>query len=115
MKQYEIWWATLPEPAGRRPVLILSRDGAHRYLSSVLVVEITSTVRGVPQEVVLGAPEGLSRRCVANFDNVRTLHLGGLDVRLGGLRARRVREVKRAMGHALMWPELTRIADDPYA
>ena len=26
MKQYEIWWAELPEPVGRRPVLLLTRD-----------------------------------------------------------------------------------------
>ena len=23
MKRYELWWATLPAPAGRRPVLLL--------------------------------------------------------------------------------------------
>ncbi len=28
MKQFEIWWADLPEPVGKRPVLLLSRNDA---------------------------------------------------------------------------------------
>lgn len=47
MKQYDIWWANLPEPAGRRPVLLMSRTPAYEYLSRVVVVEVTSTVRGI--------------------------------------------------------------------
>ena len=39
MKQYEIWWATLPLPVGRRPVLLLSRNPAYSYLNKVLVAE----------------------------------------------------------------------------
>jgi hypothetical protein len=27
MKQFEVWWADLPEPAGRRPVLLLPWGG----------------------------------------------------------------------------------------
>ena len=44
MKQYEIWWASLPQPAGRRPVLLLSRDSAYLYLRKFLAVEITSNI-----------------------------------------------------------------------
>jgi hypothetical protein len=33
MRQYEVWWASLPQPAGRRPVLLLSRNGAYGYLN----------------------------------------------------------------------------------
>ena len=29
MKRGEIWWADLPPPVGRRPVLLLSRDRAY--------------------------------------------------------------------------------------
>jgi Arc/MetJ-type ribon-helix-helix transcriptional regulator len=34
VKQFEIWWANLPAPAGRRPVL-LTRNDAYQYLSKV--------------------------------------------------------------------------------
>jgi mRNA interferase MazF len=58
MKQYEVWWAALPAPIGRRPVMLLSRDAAYEFLNHVLAVEITTTVRGIPQEVRLGSREG---------------------------------------------------------
>lgn len=107
MKQYEIWWAELPVPIGTRPVLLLSRDGAYQYLNSVLAVEVTSLRRGIPQEVELGAREGLPRQCVANFDNLRAVPKHALRTRAGHLPARRVAEAKRALGHALGWVELT--------
>ena len=115
MKQYEIWWARLAEPVGRRPVLLLSRDEAHRYLGRVIVAEISSTIRGIPQEVVLGHGEGLSRRCAVNLDNVRTVQVSNLVERMGRVHIRRVREIKRAFGCAVMWTELTRIGEPDYS
>lgn len=47
MRQYEIRWANLPDPIGRRPVLLLTRTPAYEYLSKVIVAEITTTVRGI--------------------------------------------------------------------
>ena len=106
-RQYEVWWASLPEPIGRRPVLLLGRTAAFAYLTRVLVVEVTTTVRGIPQEVSLGRPEGLPRPCVANLDGLRTLPHSRLDTRIGRLAVGRHMEVKRALGHVLHWPELT--------
>jgi mRNA-degrading endonuclease toxin of MazEF toxin-antitoxin module len=73
VKQYELWWAALPKPAGKRPVLLLSRDGADSNLNKILAVEITSTIRHIAVEIPLGRAEGLARPCVANCDNVRTV------------------------------------------
>ncbi len=70
MRQYEIRWAELPEPIGRRPVLLLTRTPAYEYLAKVIVAEITTTLRGIPQEVSLGPREGLGHRSVANLDNI---------------------------------------------
>lgn len=106
MKQYEVWWATLPQPIGRRPVLLLTRNQAYSYLNKFLAVEITSAVRQIAVEVPLGKPEGLSRRCVANCDNIRTVSRSALVKRIGQLGAGRQSEVKRAMGHAVAWDEL---------
>jgi mRNA interferase MazF len=107
LKQLEIWWASLPEPVGRRPVLLLSRSSAFSYLSRVLVAEVTTSVRAIPQEVTLGRREGLAKPCVANLDALRTLPLGCLTARLGRVALSRQVEVKRALGHVLHWPELT--------
>jgi mRNA interferase MazF len=106
VRQYEIWRARLPEPAGSRPVLLLSRDAAYAYLSRVLAVEITATIRDIPVELPLGRAEGLARRSVANFDNLRAIPKAWLETRLGHLSSSRLPEVRRALGFALGWPEL---------
>jgi mRNA interferase MazF len=105
MRQYEIWWADLPHPVGRRPVLLLTRSAAYAYLNKVIVAEITRTIRGIPQEVPVGELEGFDSS-VANFDNVHVIAKHLLSSRVGALSAAREREVKRALGYALDWPEL---------
>jgi mRNA interferase MazF len=112
MKQYELWWASMPEPIGRRPVLLLSRGPAFEYLTQVLVVEISTRVRGIPQEVALGKREGVTERSVANLDRVQLLPKGALSKRLGALSPKRVSEVKRALGYALDWSELKVLSGD---
>jgi mRNA interferase MazF len=107
LKQYELWWASLPTPVARRPVLLLSRDAAYTYLNKVIVAEVTRTIRGIPQEVRLGKREGLPQACVANLDNVHVIARNNLVERIGTLPRSRVPEMKRALGWALGWPELT--------
>jgi mRNA interferase MazF len=106
VKQYEIRWANLPEPVGRRPVLLLSRTPAYEYLHKVVVAEITTTTRGIPQEVLLGRPDGMGRASVANLDNIHVVDKARLGDRLGTLAPHRVREVKKALGYVLDWAEL---------
>jgi mRNA interferase MazF len=106
-RQFEIFWAVLPEPAGRRPVLFLGRSTSFEYLGRVLVAEVTTTERGIPQELHLGKREGLPRSCVANLDALRTIPRLRFGTRIGRLAVSRHVEVKRALGHVLHWPELT--------
>lgn len=107
MRQFEVWWAQLQEPAGRRPVLLLTRNDAYDYLNKFLVAEITSNVRGIAVEVAVGSSEGLPKPCVINCDNLRTVPRTALTKRAGRLEPRRWIEVKRAAGAALGWRELT--------
>jgi len=106
VKQFEIWWVNLPAPAGRRPVLLLSRNDAYQYLNKFIVAEITTTIRTIPVEVRLGRREGLASACVANLDNLRTAAKPWFESRAGSLSAARHLEVKRALGYALAWDEL---------
>ena len=106
MRQFDIWWAQLPRPAGRRPVLLLSRNSAYGYLNKLLVAEITTRVRHIPVEVPLGKSEGLPQSCVANFDHIRTIPRSALVERVGRLVPGRHVEVKIALGQALAWEEL---------
>jgi len=107
MKQFEIWWAELREPAGRRPVLLLSRTDAYAYLSKFVAAEITSNIRQIASEVLLGEDEGLPKPCVANCDNIRMVPKASLTKFAGELAPERWIEVKRAVGAALGWRELT--------
>lgn len=107
LKQFDVWWADLREPAGRRPVLLLSRNDAYSYLNKFIVAEITSTVRDIASEVLLGEAEGLSRVCAANCDNLRVVARDCLAQKAGSLGPARWVEVKRAVGAALGWRELT--------
>jgi mRNA interferase MazF len=106
VRQYEVRWANLPEPIGRRPVLLLTRTAAYRYLAKIVVAEITTTVRGIPQEVPLGRREGLDRPSVANLDNIHVIPAARLGDLVGILEGARHTEVKRAVGYAFDWPEL---------
>jgi mRNA-degrading endonuclease toxin of MazEF toxin-antitoxin module len=76
-------------------------------LGRVLVAEVTTSVRGIPQEVPLGAREGLARLCAANLDSLRTVPRASLVQRAGVLHPDRHVDVKRALGHVLSWLELT--------
>jgi mRNA interferase MazF len=106
MKQYEIWWASLPLPAGHRPVLLLTRDGAYEYLNKVMAAEVTTKIRGLPTEVPLGRDEGLPNPSVATMENIRPVPITALIERIGALSQSRHRVVKRALGYALEWDEL---------
>ncbi|HEX8796263.1 MAG TPA: type II toxin-antitoxin system PemK/MazF family toxin [Polyangiaceae bacterium] len=77
-----MWFADVPGDK-RRPVLVLSRDPMGRLLHSVICAPITSNVRGLATEVVLGRDAGLVRRSVANFDNTFLLARRRLLRRLG--------------------------------
>lgn len=75
----DIFWADLGEPAGRRPVCVLTRDAAIEVLTSVTCAPITRTIRGIASEVDLGPQHGLPAECVINCDNVITIPIDALD------------------------------------
>ena len=89
----------------RRPVLLLSRDDAYTVLNKFVAAEIAATVRRIPIEVPLGRAEGLPKPCVVNCDNLRTISKAQLVEKISRIPARRIGEVKRAVGYALGWEE----------
>jgi mRNA interferase MazF len=58
-------------PDKQRLVLILTRDSAVSHLSTVTVAPISSTIRGVPSEVILDVDDGMKARCAVNFAQCR--------------------------------------------
>ena len=84
-----------------RPVLVLTRSSALPYLTNVTVAPITSTIGGVPSEVVLDADDGMKGACAVNLHNIVTVAKAGLGRRLVALREDRMREVCGAIAFAL--------------
>ena len=101
MKRGEVWWANIPQPIGRRPVLLLSRNAAYPVRSSVTVAPITRTVHEIPVEVRLGPEDGLPRDCVANLDNIVTVSKKRLDRSLTTLSPEKMRSIEQAIKFAL--------------
>lgn len=101
MRRGEVWWAELPQPVGRRPVVLLTRDGAYTYRTMATVAPATTTVRGIPAEVELGPADGLPRRCVVNLDNLQTIDQRRLLSRIAFLTAERLQQVDAAIHFAL--------------
>jgi mRNA interferase MazF len=101
VKRCEIWWAELPKPAGRRPVILLSRDEAYEVRRLVTVAPITTRVRGIPVEVALGPKDGMPRECVVNLDTVTTIPKDALRERLTVLSRAKMTAVDAALRFAL--------------
>jgi len=96
----EIWMYTFPAPDKRRPVLVLSRQEVIPLLHTVMVAPITTTIRGAPGEVVVGAGEGLKTESAVNLDHVQTVERDRLARYIGSLKAETMRAVCRALAVA---------------
>src|SRR5688572_11553756 len=93
----EVWWCELAE-AGRRPVVVLSRDAAIPRLRRALVAPCTTTIRALPSEVVLEpGDDPVPLRSAVNLDSVESVSLAVLVSRLGRLADERMREICRAL------------------
>ncbi len=97
----EVWWADLPPPSGRRPVVLLSRDAAYTVRNLVLVTPVTIIVRGIPTEVGLGPEDGLPRASVVNLDVIITIPKSSLRQRITVLSVEKVRAIDEAIRFAL--------------
>jgi mRNA interferase MazF len=93
----EIWLLDLPRPDKKRPVLVLSRASLITLLHTVTVAAITSTLRGSPTEVQLGASEGLKHTSCVNLCNLFTVEQGRLRTFVGTVGAEKMRQVCRAL------------------
>jgi len=93
----DVWWCELSE-VGRRPVVVLCRDAAIPRLRRTLIGPCTTTIRGIPSEVLLEPGEDpIPRRSVVNLDSVESVSLGTLVERLGRLSDERMRQICRAL------------------
>jgi mRNA interferase MazF len=101
MRRGEIWWAELDAPAGKRPVVLLSRDEAYAVRSLVIVAPVTTRIRNIAAEVPLSVEQGMSQDCVVNLDVITTIPKDCLRSRIAVLTPKKLREVEAATRFAL--------------
>ncbi len=97
----ELWWCELPQ-IRRRPVVVLSRDAAIPPRRRAVVAPCTTTVRGLPSEVVLEPGiDPVPRLTAVNLDSIESVSLGVFVDRLGRLSDERMREICDALSIAV--------------
>jgi mRNA interferase MazF len=101
MKRGEVWWARLKPPAGRRPVVLLSRDEAYPVRTAVTAAPVTTTVRGIAVEVSLGPEDGLPKPCAVNCDSLLTIPKVYLESRISRLSEQKMEDIHKAIRFAL--------------
>jgi mRNA interferase MazF len=101
VKRGEVRWYRFAKPDKRRPVVILTRDSILEYLGEVTVAPVTTTVRGIPSEVLIGEPDGLPRASAINLDHLQTVSRGRLEGLIATLSSGKMREVRTALLFAL--------------
>ena len=101
MNQGDIYWYTFKEPDKRRPVLILTRNSAISFLSSITIAPLTSTIRDIPSEVVLTPDDGVFNDCAVNLDNIQTVQRSKIGAFISALSPERMKEVLKAIEFAL--------------
>ena len=88
-------------PDKQRPVVVLTRDSAIAYLTTVTVAPITSAIRGVPSEVVLKEEDGMKAPCAVNLHNPVTVSQDQLGKRVAQLSSLRMNEICSALRFSL--------------
>ena len=76
MRRGDVRWYKFRRPDKKRPVVVLTRDSALDFLGEVTVAPITSTIREIPTEVILGSADGMPRDCAVNLDHIQTVSRG---------------------------------------
>jgi len=106
MRRGEIWWGSLPEPAGsgpgfRRPLLIVSANSFNESrIDTVIALVLTSNLRlaDAPGNVRLPVRgTGLSKPSVANVSQIVTIDKSFLTQRIGRLAPRLLAEVEEGI------------------
>lgn len=94
---HPIWLARLDTT---RPVLLLTREQVRAARQLVTVAPITSTVRGLRSEVLVGQHNGLDHDSVVNLDSIVTVARSVLVRPIGALLEQQEHDLTRAFHEA---------------
>jgi len=97
----DVWEVDLGGRAGRRPVVVLTRQAVIAHVNKVTVAEVTTKGKGYPTEVAIGQAANLRRESFVQLDNVQTVSKARFVKHLGALHPEMMRTVGRKLVLAL--------------
>lgn len=80
-----------------RPALVLTREAARGSMTKVTIAPITSTIKGLCSEVMVGPHNGLDHDSAVSLDNVLTVSVDALGRTLGYLTSEQEAHLARAV------------------
>lgn len=101
MKRGEVRWYVFSRPDKKRPVLIMTRDSALEFLGEVTVAPVTSTIRGIPSEILLTNADRMPKDCAVNLDHLQTVSKGKIGPLITTLSASKMQELRLSLLFAL--------------
>ncbi len=82
----EVHWATLPAPAGRRPVVIVQNNTGNRHSGSTIVATISTAPPGTDYPFLVALDKRvLGEPCWVHCETILTIPQEILDGQLGSL------------------------------
>ena len=97
----EVWFAELGMAAKNRPVLVLAYPQSEDARALVVVVPLTSQIRGLRGEVGIGKPRWLPKRSAVNVQGLASFDRHCLARKMGALGEQQMEEVKTALRELL--------------
>jgi len=101
VKRGDVRWYKFDQPDKNRPVVILTRDSIIPHLGEVTVAPVTSTIRDIPSEVLLGKADGMPKECAVNCDHMQTIAKARVGSLIASLSTGRMREIRSAISFAI--------------
>ena len=101
MNRGEVRWYKFQSPDKKRPIVILTRNTVLDFLGEVTVAPVTSTIRDIPSEVLLGREDGMPRECAVNLDHIQTVSKGRVGSLITTLRTDKMQEIRNSLLFAL--------------
>lgn len=101
VKRGEIWLYEFKSPDKRRPVVVVARQDAIDVLPSVMVAPVSSTIRGLPSEVIIDERCGLKHRSAVMLDALQCVDQTRLRQYVGTVPAATMRALCRALAIAV--------------
>ena len=101
MNRGDVWQLDLGGRTGKRPAVILTRQGVIPHLNKLTVAEITSSGKGYPTEVPIGQKANLPKESYVQLDNIQTVARAQFVKYIGALDAATMRIVGRKLILAL--------------